>query len=155
MKKNILKYAITKSVEIKLKYVLADQKEDLNINSPSKTRAILNFGHTFGHALESINKYRTNLNHGEAISIGMVMAARISYKLNNINKHELEDIIDHFKKVGLPTSSKMIQKNKFYNLILSDKKNTQNNINLILLKKIGLAYYKKGLNIKKIKNLLN
>ena len=47
---------------------------------------MLNFGHTFGHALETINKYQTNLTHGEAISIGMVLAAKISYKLKNIRK---------------------------------------------------------------------
>ena len=41
--------------------------------------AILNFGHTFGHALESINNYKSSLNHGEAISIGMIIAAKISY----------------------------------------------------------------------------
>ena len=71
----ILTEAIYKSIIIKRKYVLKDEKENLkNINS----RAILNFGHTFGHVIEQTNDYKTNLNHGEAVAIGMVMASKLS-----------------------------------------------------------------------------
>ena len=75
LKENPLSYAISESIKIKAKYVTRDEKEK-RINSSS--RAMLNFGHTFGHALESINKYRSNLTHGEAISIGMILATKIS-----------------------------------------------------------------------------
>ena len=152
LKDNILVHAITKSINIKAKYIMNDEREIL-INSSS--RAMLNFGHTFGHAIEATNKYHSNLTHGEAISIGMIIAAKISYKLKNIEKNELDDIIDHFKNAGLPYSTEKIKKNKIFKMIISDKKNTKNKINLILLKKIGSAYYKRGLDIKKIKSLIN
>ena len=152
LKKNPLCYAILKSIKIKEKYVSSDEKERL-VNSSS--RAMLNFGHTFGHALESINKYRSNLTHGEAISIGMILAAKISYRMKNIRRSELDDIIYHFKQAGLPYSTKSMINNKLYKAITADKKNTNNKINLILLKKIGKAYYKRGLNITELKNLIN
>ncbi len=152
LKKDSLSYAISKSIKIKTKYVTSDEKEKL-INSSS--RAILNFGHTFGHALESINEYRSNLTHGEAISIGMILATKISYKMKNIKRSELDDIIDHFKRAGLPYSTKSIINKKLYKKIIADKKNTNNKINLILLKKVGQAYYKRGLTITKLKKLIN
>ena len=152
LKKNPLCYAILKSIKIKKKYVTNDEKEKL-INSSS--RAMLNFGHTFGHALESTNKYRSNLTHGEAISIGMILATKISYRMKNIRRSELDDIIYHFKQAGLPYSTKSMINNKFYKAIATDKKNTNNKINLILLKKVGEAYYKRGLNITGLKNLIN
>ena len=152
LKKNTLIYAISKSIRIKAKYIESDEEEKL-VNSSS--RAILNFGHTFGHALESINEYNSNLTHGEAISIGMIIASKISYKMKNIKKFELEDIINHFKNSGLPHSTKSRINNKLYKKIMTDKKNINNKINLILLKKVGEAYYKRGLNITKLKNLIN
>ncbi len=152
LKKNPLCYAILKSIKIKEKYVTSDEKEKL-VNSSS--RAMLNFGHTFGHALESINKYRSNLTHGEAISIGMILATKISYRMKNIRRSELDDIIYHFKQAGLPFSTKSVINNKLYKAITADKKNTNNKINLILLKKVGEAYYKRGLNITELKNLIN
>ena len=152
LKKNPLCYAILKSIKIKEKYVTSDEKEKL-VNSSS--RAMLNFGHTFGHALELINKYHSNLTHGEAISIGMILAAKISYRMKNIRRSELDDIIYHFKQAGLPYSTKSMINNKLYKAITADKKNTNNKINLILLKKVGEAYYKRGLNITELKNLIN
>ena len=152
LKKNPLSYAILKSIKIKEKYITSDEKEKL-VNSSS--RAMLNFGHTFGHALESINKYRSNLTHGEAISIGMILATKISYRMKNIRRSELDDIIYHFKQAGLPYSTKSMINNKLYKAITADKKNTNNKINLILLKKVGEAYYKRGLNITELKNLIN
>ena len=152
LKKNPLCYAILKSIKIKEKYVTSDEKEKL-VNSSS--RAMLNFGHTFGHALESINKYRSNLTHGEAISIGIILATKISYRMKNIRRSELDDIIYHFKQAGLPYSTKSMINNKLYKAITADKKNTNNKINLILLKKVGEAYYKRGLNITELKNLIN
>ena len=152
LKKNPLCYAILKSIKIKEKYVTSDEKEKL-VNSSS--RAMLNFGHTIGHALESINKYRSNLTHGEAISIGIILATKISYRMKNIRRSELDDIIYHFKQAGLPYSTKSMINNKLYKAITADKKNTNNKINLILLKKVGEAYYKRGLNITELKNLIN
>ena len=92
----ILTEAIYNSVLIKKKYVLKDEKEKLkNINS----RAILNFGHTFGHALETYYNYNKKLTHGEAISIGMSIASKISNKLGYLDNINYNKIIFHFKKI--------------------------------------------------------
>ena len=152
MRNSTLIYAITKSINIKAKYVMRDEKENL-INSSS--RAMLNFGHTFGHALEALNKYNSSLTHGEAVSIGMTVAAKISYKLKNIRKDELDDIIAHLKAAGLPYYSDKIKNDRLYKIIATDKKNVNNKVNLILLKRIGKAYYQRNLNFSKLKKLIN
>ena len=144
--------AIIKSIKIKAFFVQKDEKEKL-INDSS--RAMLNFGHTFGHALELMNKYDNNLSHGEAVSIGMALAAKISNKLNYITIKEYDDLIAHLKKVKLPYADKRIKDDLIYSLMLSDKKNSNNKINLILLKQIGKGYFKRGLDKQEIKKLLN
>ena len=144
--------AIIESIKIKSIFVEKDEKENLINNS---SRAMLNFGHTFGHALEAMNNYNKKLTHGEAISIGMAFATKISSKINKVNKEEYSELINHLKKIGLPFYDKRINSNKIYDLMLSDKKTTNNKINLILLKEIGSAYFERGLNKKNIKNLLS
>ena len=116
---------------------------------------MLNFGHTFGHALETISKYNIKLNHGEAISIGMALALKISLNLKNIKKYEYDKFINHIKKVGLPFYDKRIYSNIVFKLILSDKKNANNKINLVLIRKIGEAYFKRNMTTKQIKELIN
>ena len=151
LKINTLSYAIEKSIKIKTKFVINDEKES---KKNSSSRAMLNFGHTFGHALETLNTYKSTLTHGEAISIGMVIAAKISHKTGSLSKQQLNDIICHFKNTGLPTKSNLIKKDKFYNLLINDKKNQNKKINLILLSKIGKAYYAKNFKLTDIKNFI-
>ena len=152
LKNKEINYAIQKSIIIKTKFVINDEKETLK---NSYSRAILNFGHTFGHALESINNYKSSLTHGEAISIGMIIAANISYLIGSLPKYQLDRIIDHFKKCGLPIKNDLIKKEKFYKLLINDKKNQSNKINLILLNKIGKAFYAKNFQLEKIKDLIS
>ena len=151
LKPKTTNYAIEKSIKIKAKFVSNDERETLNNSS---SRALLNFGHTFGHALEVINNYKSSLSHGEAIAIGMIIAIKISYLNGYLPKNHFETIIDHFKKCGLPTKSNLIIQEKFYKLLINDKKNYNNQINLILLSKIGKAIYVKNVKLKKIKNLI-
>ena len=151
LESRFISIAIIESIKIKAHFVKIDENEIL-INDNS--RAMLNFGHTFGHALESMNNYKQNLSHGEAISIGMCLAMKISCKMNLISNNEYNDFILHLKDVGLPISDKRIEKNTIYNVMMSDKKNTENLINLILLKRIGKAFYKRGLTKEKIKSYL-
>jgi len=125
-------YAISKSIIIKSKFVSRDENEKLKNSS---SRAMLNFGHTFGHALEAMNQYNKNLNHGEAIAIGMVIAAKISNKFNNISNNELKDIMNHIEKANLPIKTNKIYDKKFFQHIILDKKNENKKINLVLLKK--------------------
>jgi len=152
LEKKYITQAIVKSIKIKAKFVQHDEKENL---TNSSSRSMLNFGHTFGHALETMNNFNTQLTHGEAIAIGMAFAAKISYKIKNITEFEYNQIVDHLKKIGLPHCDKRINSNKIYNLIQSDKKNTDGKINLVLLKKIGQAYFERGLDKERIKKILN
>ena len=151
LKTKEITYAIEKSIKIKIKFVKNDEKEILK-NSLSRT--MLNFGHTFGHALETINNYKSSLSHGEAISIGMIIAAKISHLIGNLSKYQLEKIITHFKNCGLPIKSNLILKEKFFKLLINDKKNQNDKINLILLSEIGKAFYAKNFELKKIKKLM-
>lgn len=104
----------------------------------SGLRRILNFGHTLGHALETITKYRV-YKHGEAVSIGMVCATRISEKMNLIKKEETERIINLLKKVGLPTEwpGRKFGLKEIYPYLEHDKKVKAGKINFVLPVKIG------------------
>ncbi len=147
---SILEKAIYKSIMIKLIYVKKDTKENL-INNNS--RAMLNFGHTIGHALETFYNYK-KLNHGEAISIGMIIESKLSYKLGFLPNIELKRIINHFKKVGLKTSDNNIISDKIFNIMLKDKKNLDNNVNIVLLKNIGKSFFARNYKIDKIKKII-
>ncbi len=150
-KSNVLEKAISKSIDIKLWYVKKDTKEKLtNQNS----RAILNFGHSFGHALEAHYKFSNKLNHGEAISVGMIIEAKISNYLGYLSKKELEKIMKHFLRVKLKIHDNKVKSDKTLEILLKDKKNTNNNINIIFLKKIGTSFFKRNLNLNNIKNIL-
>jgi 3-dehydroquinate synthase len=147
----ILSEAIYKSIIIKRKYVLKDEKENLKNNS---SRAILNFGHTFGHALETYYKYNKKLTHGEAISIGMIIAAILSNKLGYLSLNHLNIIKNHFKLNNLLMSDNKMFNEKIFKIIEKDKKNDNDNINFVLIKKIGSAFLSNNLNLNKIKKTL-
>jgi len=140
LNKSTLEKAIYKSIMIKLNYVIKDQKEFLlNKNS----RAMLNFGHTIGHAIESYYNYK-KFNHGEAISIGMIAEAKISNYLGLLSSNDLNKIITHFKKYRLKVYDKILSNKKLINKLTKDKKNFKNNINFSLINKIGSSlFYKK------------
>ena len=146
-----LSEAIYKSIIIKRKYVLKDEKENLKNNN---SRAILNFGHTFGHALETYYKYNKKLTHGEAISIGMIIAATLSYKLGYLSLNHLNNIRNHFKLNNLPISDNQIFNKKIFKIIEKDKKNDNKKINFVLINKIGSAFISDNLNLDKIKKIL-
>ena len=147
----ILSEAIYKSIIIKRKYVIKDEKENLKNN---KSRAILNFGHTFGHALETYYNYNKKLTHGEAISIGMIIATILSYKLGYLPFKQLNDIKNHFKSNNLPMSDNKMFYEQIFKIIEKDKKNDNKNINFVLIKKIGSAFLSNNLNLNKIKKTL-
>tara|TARA_B100000767_G_scaffold273836_1_gene305126 strand:+ start:559 stop:1668 length:1110 start_codon:yes stop_codon:yes gene_type:complete len=130
----VIKEAIYRSCQIKLNVVNKDVKE-------KNLRMILNFGHTFAHAIEAKNSFSNKINHGEAVLIGMMLATKLSYLEKIISKKDFEEIIKIYKKNNLNYSlSKFFKKsdiNKIINFMNNDKKNDDQKINLILLKKIG------------------
>jgi 3-dehydroquinate synthase len=125
---DILTKIIEKSLKIKIDIVKSDEKEKKG------KRALLNYGHTYGHAIEKISNYK--LLHGYAISIGMVMANKISVEKGLMKEKEAERIKNLLKKAGLPTTTINPPTKKD---ILSDKKKEGKHIHIILAKKIGKA----------------
>ena len=131
---NLLEKAIIESCKIKIHFVNKDVYE-------KNIRMILNFGHTFAHAIEVQSNYSKKINHGEAVIMGMMMAAKLSYikKLCNLNTvNQLKEI---YNSNNLKYNIKKFFKRSEYNNITkhmkADKKNNDKKINLILLKKIG------------------
>jgi len=126
--------AIIKSCKIKSAIVKKDEKE-------KNLRMILNFGHTFAHGFEAAKNYSKELNHGEAVLLGMLIACDYSNEKKLLSDKELLLIKRHYGDLGLFTSMKKYFKkskiNKIVNFMKKDKKNTSSSINLILLKKIG------------------
>lgn len=129
---DILEHIVSHSCQVKAKIVEKDELEE------SGLRRILNFGHTLGHALETITKYRA-YKHGEAVSIGMVCATRISEKMNLIKKEERERIVNLLKKAGLPTEwpGRKFGLEEIYPYLEHDKKVKAGKINFVLPVKIG------------------
>ena len=148
--KTILEKAIYKSIMIKIFYVKKDERENL-LNSNS--RAMLNFGHTIGHAIESYYNYN-KFNHGEAISIGMITEAKISNYIGLLSTNDLDRIITHFKKCKLRIFDKILKEKKLIKIINKDKKNFKDNINFSLINKIGSSIFFKKLDKDNIYKIL-
>jgi len=104
----------------------------------SGLRAILNFGHTIGHALEAISRYGKYL-HGEAISIGQIAAAELSAALVALPQVEVERITDLFRRAGLPTSVELNYRDmrRLFDAMRLDKKVSGGEIKFVLAKRIG------------------
>jgi 3-dehydroquinate synthase len=100
-------------------------------------RAILNFGHTIGHAIEKAKNFE--LLHGECVALGSVAAAYISWKRNLISMDDYYEIRDMFVPFNLPISVENIDPEDIYHITSSDKKMEGDHIKFILLKKIGKA----------------
>ena len=148
----VLEKAIFKSIIIKLYYVKKDVKEKLTNN---KSRAMLNLGHSVGHALEAFYNYKKTLNHGEAVTTGIITEAIISNKLGILKDIQLSRILKHFKNAKLKITDKNIKNDKIINIMKKDKKNTNNKVNIVLLKSIGISFYCREIDISKIKKIIN
>jgi shikimate kinase / 3-dehydroquinate synthase len=124
-----LAYAIQRSCEIKANVVRQDERE-------GGLRAILNFGHTFGHAIEAGLGYGKWL-HGEAVGCGMVMAADLSYRLGLIDFVMKTRVSALVAAAGLPTVAPDLGSERWLELMQVDKKNEGGHIKFILLKPLG------------------
>jgi len=120
-------------------------------NHDQGVRNILNFGHTVGHALESYFNFQ--ISHGVSILYGMQIASYLSYKGNHLREQDYNRIVSLIKKIGLKKLIKLDSK-KVSEFITIDKKNINNKLNYILLKKIGSAYIEKNYNKESIKEAL-
>ena len=123
---------IKHSISIKAQKVTEDEFEKLG------KRILLNYGHTIGHAIESITNYSSYL-HGEAVSIGMMAAGHISVEKNLLSNDDLIRQEDLLKTFNLPVRFKNLNIDNIKARILSDKKRAQGKVHWVLLKDIGSA----------------
>jgi 3-dehydroquinate synthase len=131
----VLAKIIARCCEIKAEVVSQDETE-------TSVRAILNFGHTIGHALEAISGYGKYL-HGEAISIGQVLAARLSERVSGFAAGETERIRNLLTRANLPTTVKFSagQRAKLLAAMKMDKKVSAGEIKFVLAREIGKVEY--------------
>ena len=138
LKEPFVSEAIKRSVEIKSSIVSQDEKE-------FGIRAILNFGHTFGHAIELVGKYK-EYNHGEAVALGILVASKLSQMTENLPSEHVERIQSIFQKAEIGTTTlKKIDPEDLYSAMQSDKKKQGNKLNFIVLEEIGKAKKINGL----------
>lgn len=128
---DVLTGVISRCCEIKAEVVSKDEREN-------GLRAILNFGHTIGHALEAISAYGKYL-HGEAIAIGQVAAAALSNRFAGLPPGELRQVTTLFERAGLPVSTGLTpaQFRKLLEAMRLDKKVSDGQINFVLARRIG------------------
>lgn len=128
----LLAEAIRVSCEQKAQIVAQDERE-------SGVRALLNLGHTFGHAIETASGYGNWL-HGEAVAVGMVMAADLSMRHGWLKLEDAQRIKNTLKNFGMPVAPPAdIGVEKYQDIMLSDKKTRAGKLTFILLKGIGKA----------------
>ena len=147
-----LTLAVENSCSMKSKIVQNDEFE-------KGERALLNLGHTFGHAIEKHFSDTDLLLHGEAISIGMVFAAKFSSSHGELSQMECEELINLLKDYSLPTSLEdidgKISQDEIMKLMKHDKKRINEKNTLILLKEIGKAYISNDIDDKDLVNFFS
>ena len=124
-------HAIYESCRIKAEVVGADERE-------TGERAILNFGHTFGHAIEAEQGYGRWL-HGEAVAAGMVLAARLSQRVCGLATADAQRLRDVIGRVGLPVTPPAMDAERWQTLMGRDKKVADGRIRFVLLERLGFA----------------
>lgn len=127
-----LTYAVKRSCELKAQVVGADERE-------SGERALLNLGHTFGHAIEAGLSYGTWL-HGEAVAAGTVMAAQLSMRMGMLTSRDVDRIVALLARAQLPVRAPPLGVDKYLSLMGLDKKVESGRLRLILLERIGRGY---------------
>jgi 3-dehydroquinate synthase len=135
-------HAVETSCKAKAAIVVEDETEH-------GRRALLNLGHTFGHALEAATGYSQILLHGEAVAIGMVQAFRFSEKLNHCAAGTADRVADHLKRAGLPIDTKAISEHLpspagLAAIMRQDKKASGGKLTFILASGIGEAFVAKN-----------
>jgi len=133
--------AIARSCAAKARFVIADEKE-------GGARALLNLGHTFGHALEKVTGYSDRLLHGEGVAIGCVLAHQFSARLGLAPSQDAVRVTQHLQSAGLPTTladipGDLAPTDALMDAIAQDKKVTRGALTFILTRGIGQAFIEK------------
>ncbi|WP_324695782.1 3-dehydroquinate synthase [Novosphingobium aerophilum] len=146
-------YAVAHSVASKARIVAEDEFETTG------KRALLNLGHTFGHALEAETGFSSRLLHGEAVALGMVLAARYSARRELLPRASAEHIANHIREIGLPSSLPELSLDcdggKLVGHMLHDKKMDAGTLPFLLLKGIGQTYLDKQVSLEDVAAFLD
>ena len=129
--RDALAHAVLRSCELKAQVVAADERE-------TGQRAILNFGHTFGHAIEAGVGYGEWL-HGEAVAAGMVMASELSTRAGGLRREDAERVRALIARAGLPVQGPKLAAERYLELMQVDKKAAGGKVRFILLESVGRA----------------
>ena len=141
-----LAYAVTRSCENKAAVVAADERE-------SGERALLNLGHTFGHAIEAGLGFGTGL-HGEAVAAGTVLAARLSERVGLLTASDVQRIARLFVRAGLPIEAPSLGQDRYLELMGHDKKIENGRLRLVLLKSLGKAFMTSDFDLRDLREVL-
>jgi 3-dehydroquinate synthase len=144
--------AVAHSCQMKADIVARDERE-------TGDRALLNLGHTFGHALEAATGFSSRLNHGEGVAIGMALAFQLSVKLGLCPGQDADRFIRHLKAVGLPTAIADIPGSRagadeLVAHMAHDKKVADGKLTFILLKGLGQAFVTRDVPLDAVKTVL-
>jgi len=138
---------ISVCAQIKAKIVTEDEKEKKGL------RTILNFGHTFAHALESTLNYK-KISHGEAVALGMIYAAKLSLLLKECSKEDVREISEIIELFSLPAKVSF-SRSALYKSLIYDKKFISGKVRMVLLKEIGKVKVKEGIPLQKMGTVLS
>ena len=141
-----LSHAVRRSCELKAQVVAADERE-------AGLRAILNFGHTFGHAIEAGVGYGEWL-HGEAVAAGMVMAAELSARAGSLRRQDADRVKALIALAGLPVMGPKLATERFLELMQVDKKAAGGRIRFILLDGLGRATLRDNLDVRWVRETI-
>lgn len=146
-------HAIARSVEAKARIVAADEKE------LTGTRALLNLGHTFGHALEAETGYSDKLLHGEGVAAGMALAFRYSVRRGHCPASDAERVAAHLEKAGLPTTLRAAHVDaggdRLFEHMLHDKKKSGGSLPFLLANGIGKTFLAKDVDLSDVAAFLD
>lgn len=141
-----LAHAVTRSCENKATVVAADERE-------TGDRALLNLGHTFGHAIEAGLGFGTWL-HGEAVAAGSILAARLSERMGLLKASDVERIARLFERAGLPVEAPSLGPDRYLELMGHDKKVQDGRLRLVLLRALGKAFTTSDFELQDLREVL-
>lgn len=142
----VLIHTVKRACEIKTDVVSRDERE-------TGLRAILNFGHTIGHAIESTTDYK-KYRHGEAVAIGMVYASKLSLEFGLCNNKDCTRVVNLIKKAGLPTTISDLDIDAIIDSMHLDKKVKEEKVRFVLMRKIGSVEIHSGISHSMIKKVM-
>ena len=122
---------IARSCELKAKVVSKDEREETGL------RAVLNYGHTIGHAIEAVAGYGGAFEHGEAVAAGMVLEARLAERLGWIDSSVTGRLVDLLRRFGLPVEARGLDLDALFHAMGRDKKNRGGQVRFVLPRSIG------------------